>query len=61
MLKTQKILSIIGFLFIFLHIIYIGGYSSHIFFKYTLIIGLILLTIDLLIYIYLHLKKKKAD
>ena len=59
MIRAQKIFSVIGFLFIFLYFIYVGGYSTAKFFKYSLVIGLLFLTVDLIIYLFITLKAKK--
>ncbi len=58
--KVQKFCALLGIIFIFLYFIYVGGYSTNNFFKfYTLILGLLFLTIDILINIFLYIKNKK--
>ena len=59
LLKLQRGFSWIGLFFIFLYVIYVGGYSDSPFFEYSLVIGLGFLTIDLIIYI-VNLMRKKA-
>ncbi|KQL52694.1 hypothetical protein AN964_03600 [Heyndrickxia shackletonii] len=58
MAKSQKTCAILGFIFLFLHLAYVGGYSQNAFFKsYTLVIGLFFLIIDLIIFIFMYIKK----
>ncbi len=58
MVKTQKICAILGILFILLYFVYVGGFSTAAVFKYSLVIGLFFLTIDIILYIYLYVKEK---
>lgn len=59
MAKVQKVLEFLGFFFIFLHVIYVVGYSKALFFKFSMLIGVFFLTIDLIISIFLSIKRKK--
>ncbi|AMW99763.1 hypothetical protein ATY39_10120 [Rummeliibacillus stabekisii] len=57
--KVQRACALLGIIFIFLYVFYIGGYFTGDFFKYyTLVIGLSFLTIDLIIYVYLYITSK---
>ncbi|GEL05357.1 hypothetical protein HNQ42_002410 [Rummeliibacillus stabekisii] len=59
MKKIQNICALLGIVFIFLYVFYVGGYSTGNFFKYyTLILGLSFLTIDLILYMYLYITSK---
>lgn len=60
-MRIQKIISIIGFIFIFLYFIYVGGYSTAKIFKYSLVIGLLFLTVDLILYIFVKKRLKNKS
>jgi len=57
--KIQMVLTALGFFFMLLYGIYLGGYSTAIFFeKYTLVICLVFLSAGLLLEAYLYIKQK---
>ncbi|MDE5052736.1 hypothetical protein NQZ71_19535 (plasmid) [Niallia taxi] len=59
MAKIQMVLTALGFFFMLLYGIYLGGYSTAIFFeKYTLVICLVFLSAGLLLEAYLYIKQK---
>lgn len=58
-MKIKNVFSIIGFFFLFIYFIYVGGYSTTKIFEYSLFIALFFLTVDLIIYLLITLKAKK--
>ena len=58
LIKLQRGFSWIGLFFIFLYVIYVGGYSNASLFKYSLVIGLGFLTLDLILYIVNIIRKR---
>ena len=51
LIKLQRKFSWLGLIFIFLYAVYVGGYSNAVIFKYSLVIGVVFLTLDLILYI----------
>lgn len=52
--KFEKLFFIIGFCFMLLYSVYIGGYSSAFVFKYALVIGMVFFTLELIIILFTY-------
>jgi len=57
--RIQKICAFLGILFLILYFVYLGGISAAAIFKYSLVIGLFFLTIDIILYIYFNIMDKR--
>jgi hypothetical protein len=60
LLKSQRVFSIIGFLFFLNYSVYVGGYSTAGFFKYSLLFGTAFFTLDLFISFFNTLSGKDS-
>lgn len=57
--KLQSVFSLIGFFFMTLYVVYVGGYSDSFIFKYCLVIALVFFTADLILYLVIRFQKKE--
>ncbi|MDQ0233279.1 hypothetical protein J2S19_004621 [Metabacillus malikii] len=58
--KIQRILTILGFTFMFSYVfIYVGEISTSPIFKYLLVIGFLFLTVDFILFLIIKFKSKK--
>ena len=58
LVKLQKLFLILGFFFMILHYIYVRGYSTSVFLKYSLVIGLLFLMVDLIMELTKYIGRK---